>query len=457
MATLDFLNGATGDPSLVKYRVAPQASRGIPADEADYVDFYGYGGSLAIEAATIARQALPGSSISPLLPLIGKLALPDASIRIGDADPVNHMLLVALANLFRKYTVTDNTTWQQWIFSPGAATAAAQWFSLLEDTDVLPRTRFIDCVVRSLTATAAPGENFSVLMSMVRGMFDLHGAVTQTVGTGSTLPKFRRFWKEQFTADATDKDLYLKIQSTSSATYRGKVTSAASFGSTDDTYVLGEWMRFFNELADRVDRRVGGIEEQVEWYLPSGATITNSDVFKVEKLRDAWSPSYPTPRPISSVQTQFIVRKDGIDRTIRVEGGWNVAIEAPGVTRRENTGGRQSATTRRAGVLNVVLTPTRELADLDFQRVLIAAENIGVVIDSEIPVEISTSGRPYRLLQMYPNLRGEGSGFGVNEGATNRDEPMRFVAGKPDSSFTYDGVSTSEVAAWVIENDIAAL
>lgn len=457
MTTLGFLASATGDPSLVKYRVAPQANEGVPASEADFTDFYGYGGSLALESATIERQALPGASISPLLPLIGKLNLPDASFRIGDADPVNKMLMVALANLFRKYTNTDNATWRRWLFSPGAATAASTWFTLLEDNDVLPRTRFVDCIVKSLVASAAPGENFSVLTSFVRGMFDFHGAVTQTAGTGSTLPVFRKFWEGQLTADATDKDLYLKILDASAKTYLGKVAAASAYSADDDVYVLGEWMRFYNELADRIDRRVGSIEEQIEFYEPVGATLVTGDIFKVAKLRAAWSPSYPTPRPISSVQTQFVIRKDGTDRTIRVEGGWNISHEAPGVVRREDTGGRQSARTRRAGVLKIVLTPTRELGDLDFQRLLLTAEKIAIVIDSEIPVEISTSGRPYRILQMYPSVRGEGPGFGVAEGAANRDEPVRFVAGIPESEFTYDGIATSEAACWVLENDIATL
>lgn len=457
MAPLPFLNGATGDPSLVKYRVAPQATEGVPAEESAYTDFYGFGGSLGFEPSTIPRQALAGTSISRLKSLIGKLALPDSSIRLGDADPVNKMLMVALANFFRKYTNSDMTGWRRWFFSPNGSTSAAGWFTLLEDNDVLPRARFLDCAMRSIQASAAPNENFSVLLTLVRGMFDIHGAVTQTVGTASTLPKFRRFWEGQLTEDSVDNDLYLEIDDESDGEYLGKVGAAASFGASADILTLGEWNRFYNEETDRVDRRVGPIEEQVEFYLPTGATLVDGDVFKVEKLRDAWSPTYPTPRPISSVQTQFIVRKDGIDRTIRVEGGWNVSMTANNVARREDTGGRQSARVRRAGTLEIVLEPTRELGDLEFQRALMLAESVGVVIDAEVPVEIGSSGRPYRLVQIYPAVTPEGGTFGVAEGAQNRDEPLRLIADKPEASFTYDGITVAEAAAWVLENDITAL
>ena len=54
-----------------------------------------------------------------------------------------------LANLFGQYTITDNTTWQEWEFSldMSTPTSAAEFLSLLNDNDVLPRTRVFDMMM----------------------------------------------------------------------------------------------------------------------------------------------------------------------------------------------------------------------------------------------------------------------------------------------------------------------
>lgn len=453
MSPLNYLNGATGDPALVSYRVAPQPTQSIPADEAAFSDFYGFGGPFTISPGVIQPQALRGASISPLATLIGKLALKDVGFRLGDADPVNKMLLNGLANLCTRYTHTNNTTWHRWLFSPGAATLAAPFLTMLEDNNVLPIARYTDCAIKSYALAAAPGANLSVAFNIVRGMFDLHGLVTQTAGSGSTLPIFRKFWTGQMTADAVDKDLFLKIVSVAGKTARGKVSAAAAYGAIDDAWLYDVWNRLYNEQTDEIDRRVGTFAEQVEWFLATGATLTDADIFKVEKLRDKWSPSLPTRRAFSSVETAFIL--DGSER--RIEGGYTLTLERQNVTRREDTGGRQSASVQVFGVLTPTLQFSRQLQDLDVQAALLAGTPLPVVLRAESADEIGSSGKAHKLITLLPAMRPQGDTFGVNEGATGRDESVTMVGAAPDTTFSYAGESTDEAVAIIVDTSVSAL
>lgn len=447
-----FFNGATGDPVLTKARIAPQATEGVPADESAFSDYRCYGLGVPISPQLIQRLALPGSSISPLSPLKGKIGL-GFSQSLGDVDPANKGLLNVWANLMRKYTYTDNTSWKRWFMSPGGATSAAAYLSLLGDNDLLPRFRLRDLVASRLRMAAAPDDNYAMEWDGVFSEFDFWGAVTQTVGAGSTKPILKGFYDGQLEADSVDKDLFLKIQTAATKKMRGKISAAASFGAIDDDYVLGAYSRVYNELTDPVDRLVGVIAEQAKTYWPVGATLADNDVFQIAKRRLAWSPTYGSSRAISSVNTIFFL--NGTE--IRVEGGWNVEVSAPGIQRRDDTSGRQSGRVRKAGMLDVRVSMTREAADLDLQIALLKQDSVAAVIEAKSDVEIGTSGRPYRALMIFPALRPEGSTFSVEAGGQNRDEELTLVGGLPDSAYVYDGISVSEVMAFVAENDVAAL
>lgn len=451
-----FFTGQTGEPALTKCRVAPQTVEGVPALEAAYSDYRAFSAQTPLTPQLIERMALTGNSINKLRALIGKIGGSMAQ-SIGDVDPMNKMLLNALANITRKYTNTDNTTWRRWTFSPSAATTAAAYLSMLIDNDVLPRVRYRDVALSALRLAAAPNENFAAEFDAVYSEFDFHGVPTQTVGTGSTIPIMRGFWSGNLVPDATDKDIFIKLINVLTFLMQGKVTTAASYGASNDSYALGSHSRVYNEAVDPIDRIIGNAAEQVRAYWPEGATLVNNDVFQIAKRRAAWTPSYPADRSISSVQTIFYLNSG----EVRVERGWNVEINVPGVARRDDTGGRQSARVRKTGALEATISMTRELADLDLQIALLNQGVVTIAIEAKTDVEISTSGRPYRFLQVYPACVPDGETFSVDAGGQNRDESLRLVAGLPDSAFAYnDGsgsINFSDAVNFVVENDVATL
>src|SRR5688572_11621996 len=115
MAT-PFLNTATGEPSNSKLKVAVQSTQGVPPLEADYVDFRVDNNPFSVNPTRVPRAAIQAGGVRAK-PLIGKLPLAGEPIDYGDFDPQNKGQLRMLANVFRAYTITDNTTWYRHKYS----------------------------------------------------------------------------------------------------------------------------------------------------------------------------------------------------------------------------------------------------------------------------------------------------------------------------------------------------
>jgi hypothetical protein len=174
---LDYLEGATGDPINLKRRVAQQASRTIPATTG-FVDFRSNGGPMNITPSEIERMVITGTG-APAQTLPGKVTVEGGPFEIGDVDPANAGLLNFMGNVLKKYTLTNpGGLYYRWVFGLDEATAASPFLTLLNDNDVLPRTRITDLLLGGFTLSASPNENLAISFPFVAGEYDFHGIVT---------------------------------------------------------------------------------------------------------------------------------------------------------------------------------------------------------------------------------------------------------------------------------------
>lgn len=454
--TTPLLSGATGDPINLQRQTVPQPNRGVPVDlsDAGWRDWISNGGPVVFEPGEIERLVIAGGG-QPQGNLPGKININDITFEIGDVDPANFGIMHFLANLFVKYTWTDNTTWNRWDFALDQTTTANPFLTYREWNDILPGFRLTDLICGGMNITVSPNENLQINFDAIAAEFDFHGLVTQTAGSGSTLPAFKRFWgsfvddEGNFAADATDQDLFLRIDDAAGLDYSGKVATAGVYSDARTGAPLGAHNRFFKEDGTRA----GKLAEQISFFFPTAPTLVDLDEFEVVKRMVKWSQSLGVDRPITSVNTIFIL--DGVE--IRTEGGWEVVVERETLERIDDVAGRQGAVVRKSGDLDVTITPTREAVDLTLQEAILAASQISCVIEAETDVEIGATGKPFRFLQVYPQCRVFGSTFGVEPGGQNRDESARLVPEEPDSTFNYDGMTFDAHAHIVIDNDIAAL
>ncbi len=459
--TIPFLQGATGDPINLRRQMAPQSERGVPA-VTGFSEFYSNGGPIVITPETYPPAVISNSG-APLQELVGKLRVGNGPLAIGDVDPANKAALMLFDNIARRHDLTDLLLGRKrWAFHLGGATASAGFLTLLNDSDVLPRQRFIDMIVRQLEIQASAGDNLAMTAQLAVGPMDMWGEVTQVAGTGSSVPTVSGYYPPAMDQlDATDKDVYIMWVDFSLRTFKAKVGIGAGvslgYGSQVYTFTYDEATRVF----DDTNVPIGSFGEQMKIRVPTGATGANGDVFKFPKRRAAFGASaLGARRPISSTFTTVFL--NGNER--RIEGGWSATLDAPDVDAREDTGGRQSRLTTRRGRVNLRIRISREIVDLDNQAALMNATTIPVVLHCESATIISGGSlKPFRFMLIAPACKPNGDTFDVSVGGSGRDEDIELVAGVPDSAYNYTppgdaaAISVSDHFAAVFENDVATL
>lgn len=451
---LDFLTNATGDPKELKVRFAFQSDADVPS-ETNMEDFYVFGQGIAPSRSVIEPQSIAGSG-APLPPLPGKLVIPERDLPFGDLDPTNKGQLMAFMALFGNYSHTSNVTWHEWKVSLEEASAVDRRLTVLVDDNVNPRRRVSSWNPGAITLGAEPDGNYSCTASGAAEGFDLFGAVTQSAGTGSTLPTVLGRNDEHY--EAAGDDIFIRVDATAGddITVSVKVGAAAAYSHS------------FTITAGRTDQRafdeggnlIGPPGDPMRIYWPTGFTLTALDEFTVEERRAAWTQSGLTRFAIPSVNTRWIL--DGV--TTRTEGGYSVEI-VQNLLVEDDVYGEQGRTVTRSGPLNVTVSPTRTVRNLDFQRILYDADNVGLVIDGETETKIDAGppAIPYRSIFILPHLEAAGDQFVTEAGAENRSESLTLTAGEPSATFTYDpgyGVASYSVnthAVYVSWNNHAAI
>lgn len=457
-----FLSGATGDPIKAKWRLAPQTLADVPVnmEASTYRDARLYGLPARLVRDLVEQLAIAAGG-APQGRLPGKLRVVDIPVTAGDLNPDDYGLLLLLANVATRHSVTAlGSGVQRWRFALSQATVSALRLSLIEDSDVGPRKRVSDLLSGAFTLAAEVGGNLTAGFRAVAAEYDYFGAVSQTTGAGSTLPVYKRTFGTRgagtgnWAEDATDADLYTQIVSIvgQTVTIKNKLGAAAAFGSTSQAVTLGVWSEM---LDSNSGLRYGKVAETPRIYLPTGATLVALDVFRVLKRRAAWAQSLPVNRPIPAVNSKFIL--DNVQ--IRTEGGWDAEIARETIEFRPDVAGRQGGNVRVLGEIASRVNLTRDLADLLVEEALVNAESThALVIDCESDTIIPGGGvLPYRVLLVQPQSRFEGQTYGVEDGATNLEETAALVGETPDASYSYAGLSFSDAWEVVIWNNISSL
>lgn len=454
----NFLQSATGDPVLTKRRSARQSARMVPPGESAFKDFRNNGGPIAITSAEIVRQNISAGG-APQPKLTGKRGGNTGSMAFGDLDPVNLGQLHMFANVMKKYAYTDNTTWQKWQFDLSQATSADAYVALLNDNDVTPRMRFRDVLYGGFQLGAQPNGNLSLTAPFVYGELDLHGASTQTAGTSSDTYHLRGTWDQQWAADATDKDLYIKRISKSGSVWsmKAKIGSGSAYSSgfsvTEGLDSAGN--PIYTNVLDETGALIGTWAEPVKIHIPASAVGTDNDIWKFPKRRASWSQSLDAERAISSVESIFFI--DGEE--VRIDGGFAYNFAWARNEALPQVSGRQGATVDRGGDLMVTLTPTRRITDLRLQKAIFLGSTVSAVLDSRTSSNISGASRPYRGVLMLPAVKLFAEMFDTAVGGQNKDEAPVGQAGLPTSTFTYTdsvlgSLTTDSHASLVLENDV---
>lgn len=436
----------TGDTKRFQRWIGTHSTLRVPAVTNGYHDFLGYGGSISPAPETIAAQAIAPGGV-PLRPLPGKSPMQAGPLLLGDLDPGNPALLIALANFFRRYSRTElGSGALLWRFDVDQAEIADAYILMREWTDVLPLFEAYDGQVSGWTLGAQPGQNLAIQFPLGFGSHRWHGIPVQAAGSGSTLPIVTGVTEHHLALDAVDGDLWIEVTNVSGAniTLRsayGGASAPVSWSATQ-VYVLGaQGARLYGPSGVRLGAKTsvpgnGSISDQARVYWPVGATLTNGDQFRVPKRGTQPSFTEPDRRAISSVNS-FVVL-DGEET--RTEGGWNIVAERAGFAVQPDTHGRQGATPKTTGDLTAVATPTREIKDLTIQRLLYERQTVPLFVEAETDEVIpGGSNLKYRVIVALPGCIAAGSMYGPDAGAQNTQEAVTLTAGRPSDTVSYSG------------------
>lgn len=447
MSLFPFQGSQTGNLVEYKIRVAPQSVANIPA-VTGFSDSRIYGFPASPTPGNIDAQRL-NNTIDRLPRLLGKTDFnPFGPMLCGDFDPANVLQNNAIANCIGKYDATNPVGGvTRRIFSGVGATSAAAYNTLLIDDNADFRLRYHSCVASGLHLSAQPNGNlqFTVDWAKPNG-FDWHGAVSQTAGSGSTLPVADGTWtgtrtlgysgEGQWVADATDRDIYVKVITVvgSTITLKAKYSSAATYDGNAITYVLGTYPGA--SIRNQVNDRFGRVADHVRLYWASGSTLVVDDEFKILKRMATWSPSYATEYSIPSVNAKFYDSTNG--NLIATEGGWSLDVVREGLVHTEDVFGLQSGSTLKAGQVIASARPTRTITDLTLQRALHSRQKLDVVFDFESDSVIGATVYPFRSIWVLANCDVEGTSFIVDGGARNRNETVTLTASQPTAGVAYN-------------------
>lgn len=444
MTSIPFLSSATGNPIKTRRMIAVQSAMGVPPDEADFVEFYGNGGPLAISPQTEAPELL-SLSRDPLQQLVGKLRVDNGPLSLGNADPNSKAFLRILASICGGYDYSLLASGRsRFVFSPAGASQIAA-LALLNDNDVLPRSRMIDILPSLATLEASPGDTLRFTSRLEIGKFDMLGLVTKTAGTGTIMPKFFGYLHDvAWAADGADKVVVVQIVSTSAKTFKAKDSAAASFGSDTYVYEVDVPVRVYNQ--DGVP--IGEFGEQLRMLITAAcqADLTNADEFTIAIRRGTFgSPSIPTRRIIPSVATQILY--DGHEG--RSEGGWSINWAKPDVDQEEDVGGRQSKSIIDTGDIVCTIGIDRRIVappagqGLDGQKALLGATPMVVALQAENKTLLGSTNRPPRIMVVAPAAVPTGKTFDTAVGGRGRHEQLELVCGLPDAAYNFTPLGES--------------
>ena len=446
--TQNFYGSKDGNPASLTRLIAFQTADGVPALDAALVPYKSYGGALTPKRTKIPRQSILQRPMRERK-MLSKVETDGRTLNLGDLDPSNHGQLAMLLSLGQGYSISTADGHSRIRISQQLAvdgTAVTQKLTHVNDSNKGIPFRHVDMMVRSLSMTVQPKANASMIFGVEAGRFDFWG-VPEVTGTGTVKPILRGTTMNadagfigNWEADATDKDVYIKVISDSSTevVFQAKEASAGTYSSSQ-TATKGEWCYVYTGTSGNI--ALGGRAGQVEVYFPTGAnnSFVDNDVWVFPKRRviTVDDTDYPTPRPIAETQFRFFL--DG--RSIYVDNGVTFAWDAPGTVTRFAAGGEQAIGTHRTGQQDVTVNVDRRLVDMDLQKAMMTADQVSLVIEAKNDTIVGTSIYQWSTIIVLPAIDFEGAMHDAEEGATNDNEVLTGIASKPASDFSYGGAT----------------
>lgn len=439
--TQAFFNSTAGDPASLTRMLAFQSTDGIPALDANLVPYKSYGGVLSPSPTNIRRQAVLTRPMREL-DMRSKVDNAGRTLNLGDIDPANHAQLALALSLFQGYSLATASGHTRWRISQQQAIDGTQLLKKLthiNDSDKGIPFRHVDMIARSLELGISPRQNASLKFGVEAGRFDFW-EVPVVTGSGVVLPILRGTTSGNWDADATDKDVFIKIISdtASEVVFQAKEATAGTY-SSNQTATKGEWTYVYTGASSTVP--LGGRAAQVEIYFATGSNgdFVDADVWEFEKRRvlTVVDSDYPTPRPLA--ETQFRFEIDG--NAIYVDNGITLNVDVPGAVTRYAAGGEQAIGTDRKGQHDVTVTIDRRLVDLDLQKALMTGDQISLVIDGRNDTVVGSSANYWGVWFVLPYLSVEGAMHDADEGAQNYNETLTLRAFVPTSDFSYGGIT----------------
>lgn len=459
---------ATGDPTKLLTQVAWQTDDEIPSASTRY-DVITQGGALAPVPLWVDPLGIRGSG-QQQAQLEGKFDVPGGPQGLKDLDPKNRAQLMTAGNILQRVTTSSlGSGAYRHVFGLSQTTLVPSWMNWHRDDGLGRPIRYEQVRCNALNVSAAPRANAKMVASLLAGKFDLHGTVTESTGSGETVPLFRGVWDGNLSLDSVDDDIYGVTSTTTSAGVTGmRFKRGASgtlgteilitHGSTGAGQAVGR-ANWYYVLVGASDALCGDGAEAVMIHIPDGATYSSvaPDTFKLPRRRDRWSASYANQVPITETRTRFLI--NGTER-FAMQGGWEFSLAVP-CTRIEDTGGTQAITTDRFGELVATLTGKRRLLDLTFQNTLMRRDPLGVVITAMSDTLISSSSQAYGWAAVFPYLTIGGTpAYSVADGGTNRDENITWTAREVPvggTGLTAYGVTFTDAVSLIAWNDLSTV
>lgn len=437
---IDFFNDATGDPVNLKRLIAFQSADGIPVEAADMQPFKSFGGAISLNPTSIEAQRL---NILPMRQrkMSSKMTYSGLELAMGDSDPANHAQLMLMLRMLGGYTLSTSSGRTRWRISRQQAIesggeSVTKKLCIVTDSDKGIPMRIVDVLPSSMELGLSPSSNASLTFGIAPGKYDFWGTPAVT-GTGVVQPYLRHSTKaENWAADATDADVYIKIIADDATTvsYQAKVASAGSYSSTQ-VATKGSWRYVYTGASSTVP--LGNQGQQVQVYFPTGinGSFVDDDVwiFPKRNVLTIDDSDYPTPRPLSEIQFRFFI--DGEETPI--DQGVTINVSRDSVETLYGVGGEQPTGTDEKGQQTVTVTVNRRLVDMTFYKKLLTRESVSLVVQGRNDTIVDTSTDYYSFFFVMPLLVLEGPAHDTEAGGTNNDESITMTAAQPDSAATF--------------------
>lgn len=436
-----FFASTAGDPASLIRMLAFQTAESVPCLDAALVPYKSYGGILSPSPTSIRRQSILTRPMREL-DMRSKVDNSGRTLHLGDADPSNHAQLAFLLSLLQGYDLATADGHTRWRISQQQAidgTQLTKKLTHINDSNKGIPIRHVDVLARSLELSISPRQNAFLKFGVEAGRFDFWEVPTIT-GTGVVRPILRGTTPGQWDADATDKDVFIKVISddATTVTFQAKEATAGSYSSSQ-VATKGVWTYVYTGASGTVP--LGGRAAQVEVYFPTGAnnSFVDNDVFEFAKRRvlTVVDNDYPTPRPLAETQFRFEINGEAV----YVDNGVTLNVDVPGAVTRYAAGGEQAIGTDRKGQHDVTVSIDRRLVDLELQKALMTADQVSLVIDGRNDTVVGTSAIYWGMWFVLPYLSVEGTMHDADEGATNYNETLTMRAFVPESDFSYGGIT----------------